>query len=342
MKNSIKFLINKRREVAIHKETNDSANSILVRLKSNGQTISKADKRLCDEYAKNILGDLRFSPWLYVYTIFSGEFKYGWITQSYYRLKINPRIKNEYGIIFSRKTLARILFRNNCFPDIFYSINGLIFDTERNYFSKEDFKNQIFQRYNRVVFKEDRSGKGVGIHVFDKDSFDTSVLDSLGNGVFQKFILQHEVFNSFTSSSVATLRLTTAVNESGEVSLRSSYLRLGRHGDSHIQSKSNIRVPIDTETGCFSGEAFDNQWIKIDKHPDTDISFLGHKIPSFDIAKKIVLDLHLKAPFARCIGWDIAIGKEGQVYIMEANADNNDIKMAEISHGPCFSDFILK
>jgi hypothetical protein len=62
------------------------------------------------------------------------------------------------------------------------------------------------------------------------------------------------------------------------------------------------------------------------------------KIPAFRDCVDTVLQLHGKIPFARCIGWDIAVDESGQVQVMEWNGEHNDVKFSEATQGPCFLD----
>ncbi len=45
----------------------------------NGKTLTPALKRRSDEYALEVLGDLEYAPWLYVYSMMRGEFRDGWM-----------------------------------------------------------------------------------------------------------------------------------------------------------------------------------------------------------------------------------------------------------------------
>ena len=71
-----------------------------------------------------------------------------------------------------------------------------------------ELESVAFAQCDRVVFKLDGSRQGNGVYVFDRGNFDRETIKSLGNGVIQKFITQHRVFNAFASKPVATLRLT--------------------------------------------------------------------------------------------------------------------------------------
>jgi hypothetical protein len=158
------------------------------------------------------------------------------------------------------------------------------------------------------------------------------------NGTFQQYIEQHQMFNQFTKSSVATLRITTAVDNNGICAVRASYLRLGRANDTHVKSSTNIRVPIDPNSGKLAENGYMPTWRTTDRHPDSKRKFAGNQIPAFAKCVSTALDLHKRMPFVRCIGWDMSIDRNADVKVMEWNGGHNDIKFSEATQGPCFAD----
>jgi len=163
-------------------------------------------------------------------------------------------------------------------------------------------------------------------------------VEKLGNGVFQSFIVQHASLSDFPSAAVSTLRLTTVLNASGSPSLRASYLRFGAADDTHVSSKTHIRVPINSHTGETEGVGYTPGWKQIRCYPDSDISFSNFKYPKFTKACALVLALHKNVPFVHSIGWDVCVNSEQEVKLMEWNAGHNDIKFSEATQGPCFHD----
>ena len=214
----------------------------------------------------------------------------------------------------------------------------MFFDTDYRVIPPDSVRNRIFLDRERVVFKLDNSSRGKGIYFFSKESFDLSKIYHLGNGVFQSFINQHEFFGEFAEASVATLRLTTVIDDAGTTSLRAGYLRLGDGIDTHVQSRSHTRIPIDIKTGAFNTVGFTPDWVEIESHPTSKVKFDGKFIPAYDDCLKLVTSLHKRVPYARCIGWDLALDDQERVRIMEWNAQHNDIKFSEATQGPCFSD----
>jgi hypothetical protein len=321
-----------------HRSHAQAATRILKSLEGRYGKSSPATIRRADAYAREVLGHVRYAPWLYVYAAFARTFKEGWIPDNYYGAVVVPQMKGWYGQISNLKGLTNRIFRSESFPDVACYLNGLFIAPDDRVVAPRDIAAILFRDAERVAFKADHSIQGKGIFFFDRARFDVAKVAALGNGVFQSYIDQHAVFEQFSPNSVATLRITSAVDDAGKVSVRACYLRLGRSADTHVQSKSHVRVPIDMATGEFGSQAYLTNWLPVEEHPDSRLRFAGQRVPAFAECLVTVTALHAKVPFARCVGWDIAVDRDGRVRLMEWNAEHNDIKFSEASQGPCFRD----
>jgi hypothetical protein len=297
-----------------------------------------AHLQLADAYARDVFGDAVYAPWLRVYTVFNRTFKEGWIPDNFYGSVVVPSLKGWHGKISNLKTMSRLIFRSDAFPDVGYYANGLFLTADNVVIPDAQVRSVLFRDTDRIVYKLDGSGQGAGIFIVDEKSFDTELIRAQGNGVMQAFIRQHRVFDEFMPSSVATLRFTTVVDDSGAISVRSCFVRIGRKGETHVTAHSDVCVPIDLTTGAFDRKGYLGNWLAVDAHPDTGKPFAGVSVPAFQQCLSTVLDLHSKIPFARCIGWDLAVDQDENVKVMEWNAEHNDVKFSEATQGPCFSD----
>lgn len=335
-----KMVSRKIRDVLYHKAHAKKVSTILA-------TIGYPDKReikRINDYANDVLGWQGYAPWLYVYSSVQGGFKEGWIPDNYYGSVVVPRINGAWGALSAKKTLATRIFRHSSlasdpFPDIGSVVNGMFFSREGAVFKNiRDIESFIFRASSKIVFKLDASSQGRGVLFTEKGDGNLPSFLKLGNGVFQEYINQHSSFNEIVSSSVATLRLTTASDVMGVISLRGGILRLSRQGESHVTSHSSIRIPFDMRTGKLGERGFMSDWSSIDRHPDTGFLFHEMSIPAFQACVETVMNLHQQIPFVRCIGWDVIVDKAEQVKVMEWNAGHNDIKFLEAFQGPCFAD----
>ena len=320
-----------------HRRHMTNVKGILRSIEHEKGSLSHRIVRQCDDYAIDVFGHRHFAAWLYVYSAVAGQFKEGWIPDNYYGSVVRPKLKGVYGKVSGLKSLHPAIFSSESFPDILSYANGVFFDADYRVIHPDSVVDKIFSDRERVVFKLDNSSRGKGICFLTRESFDLSKIYYLGNGVFQNVINQHELFQEFAGASVATLRMTTVIDDNGRASLRACYLRLGVGTDTHVQSKSHIRVPIDIKTGAFCNVGFTPEWLEIDAHPTSKMKFEGKFIPAYDDCRKLVTNLHQRVPYARCIGWDLAVDDQECVRIMEWNAQHNDIKFSEATQGPCFS-----
>jgi hypothetical protein len=295
------------------------------------------DKKLCDDYAVEILGHKRFAPWLYVYTAVAGRFKEGWVPENYYRSVVVPKLQGRYGGVADLRGLNTVMLQSDAFPDLLAYANGIFFDTAHRFVSPDAVRDTLFKHHERVVFKLDHSLQGSGIHFFTRESFSVEKIQQLGNGLFQSVVQPHRLLAKFANHSVATLRITTVYKDSGDVSVRGCHLRMGSGDETHVQGGS-IKVPVDLESGAFSDVGYTAEWLETRLHPTSHETFAGNVIPAFKACVRTVTELHQKAPYTRCVGWDVTVDREENVRLLEWNAEHNGIKFGEATQGPCFAD----
>lgn len=314
------------------------AGKILRAIEEKHGKTDPAQMRLADAYARDVFGDTCYAPWLHAYTAFNRTFKEGWIPDNYYGWIVVPKLKGMYGKISHLKPLSRLLFHDDVFPDIGYYVNGMFFSADHVAIPDAKVAELVFACTDTVVFKLDQSMQGRGVFIMNRANFDVARIKQLGNGVLQRFIVQHESFRQFASKAVATIRLTTVVDNAGDISLRACFLRLGRTTDSFIRPDSEICVPADLASGRLNREGYSSDWIGVDAHPDSRTRFEGVTLPAYEQCVRKVIELHAKVPYARCVGWDVTVDADEQVMLMEWNAEHNDVKFSEATQGPCFSD----
>ena len=169
-------------------------------------------------------------------------------------------------------------------------------------------------------------------------TFIRRLLGSRWNGVFQSHITQHAEFAALSPDAVATLRITTVIDDAGRCTARTAYLRLGQSGESHVRSATGIRVACSLETGELSETGYQAGLKPIQTHPGTQARFKGFAVPRFHDCVARVRQLHSAIPFARSVGWDVTIDLDNDIKLIEWNAEHNDIKFSEAVQGPCFAD----
>lgn len=314
------------------------ATRILKSVESYRGKTGNRDLKLCDDYAVEVFGHKRFAHWLYVYTAVSGQFKEGWVPENYYGSVVVPQLQGRYGRIADLRGLNAVMLRSDAFPDVLAYVNGTFFDTAYRFVSPDAVKEHLFKEHGQVVFKLDNSLQGRGIHFFTRESFSIEQIKQLGNGLFQRVIQPHQLFATFAKHAVATLRITTVYKDNGEVSVRACHLRMESGDETHVQSKTEIRVPINLESGTFHDVGYTAEYREIKIHPTSHVAFAGNVIPAFKGCVRTVTELHKKAPYTRCIGWDVTVDEKENVRLLEWNAGHNGHSFPEATQGPCFFD----
>lgn len=324
-------------EQAYHVDHRDMAHERVAALAASGRNLSAADARRCEGYAVDVLGDACFSPWLKVYCAFRGSFVTGWIPENFYGARVVPRIQGPHGRISLMKSLVPALFGGAAFPDVGARIHGRLLDRAYQPLSIDAARDLYFADSAQIMFKPDGTGRGNGIVAFDREHFTAVNVARVGDGVFQRRIVQHQELARFAPDAVATLRLTTVIEPSGEPSMRGSYIGFALGGETHIRYGSAVSVEVDPATGILGQEAVLSDWSVCRAHPTSGEPFGGTHIPAFAECVDIVLSLHRRVAFVGCIGWDVAVDSAGKPQVLEWNGFHNGIKLCEAAQGPCFT-----
>ena len=312
---------------------------ILNQLEINSsRKLDRLTKGMCDEYAVEVLGDRKYRYWLYVYSQIGDGFKSGWIPENYYVKHVVKKLKGLPGQMSGLRSLHRVIFGSDAFPDLGSYVNGLFFDENGAHVSQDKVSSMLFRGRSRVIYKCEESGKGQGIHFFTKSNFRVGEIESLGNGIFQSIVTQHPELEIYSTSSVSTLRITTVSTETGDVSARSSTYKVASAGATNVNSTNSVRTAVDIDSGMFAWPAYRRDWSLAPREDFGNGDPAGKVFPHFEEARDLVLKLHQKVPYVRCIGWDLVVDADGKVQIFEWNGFGNAIVFGEATQGPCFAD----
>ncbi len=156
-----------------------------------------------------------------------------------------------------------------------------------------------------------------------------------GRYLAQRVIRQHAAMSSLHSQSINSLRLVTVKSlKDGKIRVWPSILRIGT-GASIVDntSQGGLCVGVDFDTSHLKEWGFYKPQYgrKTDRHPDSGVVFRDFIIPFLKEAQEQALFFHSMLPGIQSIGWDIAIGENGPVFI-EGN-DNWEINGPQICNG---------
>ena len=153
--------------------------------------------------------------------------------------------------------------------------------------------------------------------------------------IFQPLIENHPDIRILNPNTLNTMRVVTCRSDKGELSLWDpGMLRIGRV-DSNVDNfaKGGVGVGID-ENGHLESHGFSHDkelnYTRMDRHPDSGISFAGRPIPFYAESVKLVMNAHRLFPTLETIGWDVAITKDGPL-LLEGN-HCWDIEMLQVVH----------
>lgn len=338
VKSIAKNIIEKGKSNVYHLEQNKTARKFLNSLEKEKGKLSSKNVKICEEYAIDVFGDKKYSPWLFVFCAFDGVFKEGWMPDNYFGEYVVPQINGEYGKLCNRNAILGQVVMESHPIDICYFVNGRFWDKNREVLSNEKLKKSLFIANNKVVFKLENSLQGKGIFFLNEESFNIETIRRLGNGVFQEYINQHPFFSEFNPTAVATIRITTTFEESGDVRPRSGFFKFGRKNDTHCQSVSAMKIPINIKNGKLTKRAYFPDWQTTDHIPNNDVSFADRALPSFNKCLNEIKKLHKQIPFVQCIGWDLIVDNNNNVRIIELNGGHTGIAFNETVDGPGFKD----
>ena len=215
-----------------------------------------------------------------------------------------------------------------------------------NGFSQISFS-ELADRGNMTLFCKEMAGEcGVGIFKLKikyrklyKNDIEISIEElekQIYNSdyIFQDIVVQHPKMSELYSKSVNTMRLVTVRSlKDGKIYLMPSILRIGANG-SYVDntSQGGLAVGFNLETGQLHQYGFHKPQygMRTETHPDSGIRLLDFHIPFIKEAEEKAIYFHTMLKDIHSIGWDIAIGIDGPIFI-EGN-DNWEINGPQVGN----------
>ncbi len=209
--------------------------------------------------------------------------------------------------------------------------------------SFDDF-DAFMSRHAEVFAKPCDLDNGRGVEKLRRDDFASTrqLWDQLrrkNQRLVEERIMQHPDLDRMYPHAVNCMRIVTIVVD-GVPEVVYGVLKTGR-GGSYLDNMGfgenmghgGISAPIDLETGRLKGVGHSFGLEVYDKHPDTDVAYIGFQIPLFDQAVELVKRAALEVPQVRYVGWDVFMSADGPG-IIEGN-DFPDYKFWQLpEHTP--------
>ena len=185
---------------------------------------------------------------------------------------------------------------------------------------------------NGVFFVENQ-GKDQFVNDFN------AVVEKISTDIaIQRLVVQHDDIAKLNPDSVNTLRLLSILHKEGQVKVYSALLRIGG-GKSKVDNfcSGGMAVGVN-ENGCLRKYGYYLNGNRITAHPLSNIEFEGYKLPSFEKAVELVKQAHMYVPHFRMVSWDVAIQKDGNPILIEANLADGQLDFHQLTNGPLFKE----
>ncbi len=290
--------------------------------------LSPKQKREIQNYYMKLIG--KKVP-LYSHQYFysrTGVFNKEYVPTNIYHCELVPKANHHpYNRAYGDKNMCDVLFPDeNTGHTYLKNINGYFY-FEGNPVSEEDAISSC-QNLGRVIIKPSLKSKGKGIEIIVINDGKVSTGQTLAdlfkqydkNYLIQDCIRQHPDMAILNPSSVNTIRILSYRSEM-EVLIIYSVIRIGRK-DSVIdnQSAGGISTTIDKKgrLGKYAFGGYNEDQIEV---TDSGVTLEGYQIPCYDKVIDMVKRLHLRLPFFNLLGWDVAIGEDGEPVLVEFNVD---------------------
>lgn len=171
-----------------------------------------------------------------------------------------------------------------------------------------------------ILFKPIEGSSGQGIFKIERNEWEQdfegffSKLKKKGHAILEEFVVQHPVMQSLNPSSVNTIRVATLLGEKKE-GIVYAFLRIGNGKVIDNVDCGGMAARVDLETGKLLTPGADKQGNVFEEHPQTHCKIRGFAIPYWKEILGICLESSKKVPQMRFIAWDVAVAKDGPLFI---------------------------
>lgn len=166
-------------------------------------------------------------------------------------------------------------------------------------------------------------------------------LGNKGYLVQKKIDAQHPAISRIYPNSINTIRLVTVYDGKCKKAKEfAAVLRVGANGHSVDNwAAGGLSIGVDIKTGRLSKYGFykPGKGTKSDNHPNTGAFFDGIELPYWTESLELAMSFHEKLGDIHSIGWDIAITKDGPIFI-EGN-DNWELSLMQACNGGLKGEF---
>ena len=236
--------------------------------------------------------------------------------------------KCAYDRLFSYLRRPRTITKNYC---------GRYFDGDQNIITREEAIALCLKEERLIVKLTTHSSGGRSIQVLEKGEVSEAAVRKIfdeyeTNFIFQEIVEQHEDLARLNPTSLNTLRVISFFFEN-ETHILSAQLRIGGEG-ARIDNYSSNGFACNVNPDGRLNERAINKSGWVTTHP-RGFRFRDIVVPNFDKVVAVIKEEAAKLPYLNIIGWDFAIGKDGEPVFIEMNVFPGQNQRGT---GPTFGD----
>lgn len=280
----------------------------------------------------------------------SGHFSPEYVTTQVYYKEIYPRLNDTHIMsVYSDKNMIQKLLGNRVKRPKTYiqNINGIYYSDEKIITKEKAF--ELCLNIEDGIIKhslDSMQGKSI-IRFSSKNGMVCgkncpSTIQELLEGYQINFIVQDAIRQSRNMSllnptSLNTIRIMTYWSQKDGIVPLYEVVRMGRSGAVVDNASSGGMYCGVQPDGTLKSEAYTLYPFSRHTKSDTGLVFSDFKIPMFEKLLAKAVELHEQLPYARIVGWDLAIDEEEEIELVEINARQPGLFQA--ATGPAFGKY---
>lgn len=296
-------------------------------------------------YVKNY-GEKIPHVWHRHFTAFTGKFDVRYIPELLFipEFERYMNMNREYAQVFCDKNIlpfvaARMGVKT---PKMYLSVSeGVYRDADYCTITKEEAIKQLHDAGELFAKPTVDTGSGVGCKLLNiRNGIDElsnkelgEVLDSFGASfVVQERMKCHKSIAEIYNGSVNTFRIIS-YRWREKICQMPVIMRIGSGGNYLDNAHAGGMFIAVDDDGALHSTAFTEFKKEFSVHPDSGLTFAGHKIEGFEKVLAAVERMHGAIPQIGVINWDFTIGEDGEPVLIEANVNGGSIWLIEMAHG---------
>lgn len=216
--------------------------------------------------------------------------------------------------------------KKNLFNETFSDYLGRKWASTDN-LSRDAFDN-VTSGEDEIVYKPNDMACGIGVSVFpvgstqDEKNKQFEKIRCLPSGMIESMLTQHPDMKKINPDCVSTIRVQ-AMREGDHLNILNAILRTaavpGQRADNYTQG--GAAAAIDTKTGKVLTDGVTKKGERLEYHPLSGVRFKDISIPYWDKVIETVTKASTVVSNMPYIGWDVVVGKNGNIQLIEGNHD---------------------